>query len=459
MIRVWHYWVVRPKTLFFLGQFALLAVLLLLLSMNRAAIGGLFTHAGLGQLLLLIAFQFCLYLNGLDELIADSNASLFLRATLHSLGATLLLAALVFTVFPRLSPGFGRAAGALALSALVLFGLRYLLRVLIRHRKMVENLLILGTGDLARKFYAELARSQERAAAADRVIAEAGVAGDPTADSGLSIHYSELRQFTLRHGIRRIVVAEPNGGDDTELAAALLDCKLRGLEVEQAVNSYEKLSGKIWLEALPPQWLIYSHGFRPSKCYLRLKSVMDRVGALLLVILTSPLLALIALAIRLSSPGPMLFRQLRVGRDGKNFVLYKFRSMRQDAEQKTGPKWAAEQDNRVTTLGKWLRKFRLDELPQAFNVLRGDMSLVGPRPERPYFVNLLRERIPYYGLRTYVKPGITGWAQVYYPYGSSIEDAYEKLQYDLYYTKHMSLAVDLQILFATLKVVLFGRGR
>jgi len=205
--------------------------------------------------------------------------------------------------------------------------------------------------------------------------------------------------------------------------------------------------------------MIYSQGFRPPAMYRYIKGAADRLGALLLLALTWPALLAIALAVKLESRGPVLFRQLRTGQHGKNFVLYKFRSMGADAESGEGPKWAAQADSRVTAIGRWLRKFRLDELPQAFNVLRGDMSLVGPRPERPYFVSMLRQRIPFYDLRLYVKPGITGWAQVYYPYGASVEDAYEKLQYDLYYTKHVSLMLDLRILLSTLRVVFFGRGR
>ena len=178
-----------------------------------------------------------------------------------------------------------------------------------------------------------------------------------------------------------------------------------------------------------------------------------------MIALAAPLMALIAVAIKLNSRGPVLFRQERVGLDARVFVLNKFRSMRHDAEAETGPTWAKEQDSRITAVGRTLRKFRLDELPQAFNVLRGEMSFIGPRPERPCFVEMLRKEIPYYDLRHYVKPGVTGWAQVMYSYGASIEDAYKKMQYDLYYVKHLSLWMDILILFKTARVVLFGHGR
>jgi lipopolysaccharide/colanic/teichoic acid biosynthesis glycosyltransferase len=178
-----------------------------------------------------------------------------------------------------------------------------------------------------------------------------------------------------------------------------------------------------------------------------------------MILLTAPLLVLIAIGIKLESAGPAIFSQERTGLHGETFTLYKFRSMNMNAESESGPAWAAEFDDRVTPFGKLLRKFRLDEIPQAFNVLRGDMSFAGPRPERPFFVDMLRERIPYYGLRHYVKPGITGWAQVTCPYGASVEDAIEKLQYDLYYIKHMSFRQDVHVLVKTIKVVLFGKGR
>jgi sugar transferase (PEP-CTERM system associated) len=278
-------------------------------------------------------------------------------------------------------------------------------------------------------------------------------------DDGVVIPYDQLHTIALRDGISRIVVAEANAQDSAALSAALLDCKVRGLEVEQAIDSYEKLSGRIWLEALRPDWLVYSDGFQPPRYYWPLKRLFDATAALLLLTLSAPLLAVIAMAIKRDSGGPVLFRQVRVGRHGREFVLFKFRTMRQDAETVTGPVWASENDQRVTRIGCFLRRYRLDELPQLFNVLRGEMSLIGPRPERPYFVKLLQAKIPYYELRHCIQPGVTGWAQVLYPYGASVEDSYEKLQYDLYYAKHLSLGFDLRILVRTVKVVLFGRGR
>jgi exopolysaccharide biosynthesis polyprenyl glycosylphosphotransferase len=246
--------------------------------------------------------------------------------------------------------------------------------------------------------------------------------------------------------------------DRQMLATALIDCKLRGVAVEEASSFHEKLTRKLWVKKLNPDWWIYSDGFQPSRVYLWHKRVLDIVCASAMILITAPLLLFIAIAIKLDSPGPSIFSQERVGLRGSKFTLYKFRSMKVDAEARSGPAWSSEGDNRATRLGKVLRKFRLDEIPQAFNVLRGDMSLAGPRPERPYFVDMLNQRVPNYGLRHYAKPGITGWAQVLYPYGATVEDAIEKLQYDLYYIKHMSFRQDLLILLKTISVVVFGRG-
>jgi exopolysaccharide biosynthesis polyprenyl glycosylphosphotransferase len=231
------------------------------------------------------------------------------------------------------------------------------------------------------------------------------------------------------------------------------------LQVDDAVDFYEDFSGKIWVDGLDSEWFVYTDGFKHSKTGLFFKRSVDIIFALFLILLTAPLLAIIAAAIKLGSRGPVLFRQTRVGLHGKTFTIYKFRSMCHDAEVESGPTWATERDGRVTVVGRVLRRFRLDEIPQAFNVLRGEMSIVGPRPERPYFVDRLEQQIPFYRLRHYVKPGITGWAQVMYPYGASLEDAYEKLQYDLYYAKHKSPSCDAQILIRTLNIVLLGGGR
>jgi sugar transferase (PEP-CTERM system associated) len=239
---------------------------------------------------------------------------------------------------------------------------------------------------------------------------------------------------------------------------AILACKLEGIEVEDWPNFYEKLMGKIHLTELRPSWLIFSDGFKKSNVTLAVKRGMDVLLAVLGLVLTLPLFPLIALLIKRDSPGPVFYRQERLGKGGRIFRLIKFRSMRCDAESTTGPVWAGEHDPRVTRVGRVLRRARLDEVPQLINVLRGEMSVVGPRPERPAFVSQLQEKVPFYIHRLAMKPGVTGWAQVKYRYGSSVEDALEKLQYDLYYIKNLSVFLDLLILLQTVQIVLLGRG-
>lgn len=238
----------------------------------------------------------------------------------------------------------------------------------------------------------------------------------------------------------------------------LIACKLDGVEVIDAPTFYERLTGKLLLEGMNPSWIIFSEGFKVGALQKLLKRSMDICCATIGIILLAPFFPLIALAIKLDSAGPVLYRQERVGEKERTFLLYKFRTMCSDAERTTGAVWAQQNDTRVTRIGNFFRKTRIDELPQFFNILCGDMSLVGPRPERPEFVSKLKEAIPYYSERHFVKPGVTGWAQVRYPYGASVEDALEKLRYDLYYIKNLTIWLDLMIILETIRVVLFRKG-
>jgi exopolysaccharide biosynthesis polyprenyl glycosylphosphotransferase len=218
------------------------------------------------------------------------------------------------------------------------------------------------------------------------------------------------------------------------------------------------MTGKIEVENLYPSWLIFADGFRSSAFFLMLRRVVSFMASLVLLMVVLPVIPFVILAIKLDSKGPVLYRQKRVGRGGVTFYCYKFRTMRQDAEADTGPTWAGDDDPRITRVGKFLRSSRLDEIPQLWNVVKGDMAFAGPRPERPEFVEWLTQEIPYYPVRHVVRPGITGWAQVKYKYGNTMEDAREKLQYDLYYIKNASIGLDLMIMFQTVKIVLLGRG-
>ena len=259
-------------------------------------------------------------------------------------------------------------------------------------------------------------------------------------------------------GVDEIVVALSERRGGSMPMRELLDCKLSGVRVTDIATYFEQTAGQIRLDAVSAGWLIFGEGFNQGFLRTTIKRLFDIVCALALLLLASPVMLIAALAIRLESPGAVLYRQERVGLEGKLFNVVKFRSMRSDAEKDGVPRWATAGDCRVTRVGKVMRKLRIDELPQLLSVLFGDMSLVGPRPERPYFVDKLKQDIPFYAVRHSVKPGVTGWAQVSYQYGSSQEDTINKLQYDLYYVKNHSLFLDLVILFETVGVVLTGKG-
>jgi sugar transferase (PEP-CTERM system associated) len=269
---------------------------------------------------------------------------------------------------------------------------------------------------------------------------------------------SSLAGLARQYNVEEIVVSVQNrrGGFPIK---ELLDCKLAGLKVTDAATFFERETCQIRVDSLQPSWLVFGGGFDQSFVRTFMKRTFDIVCSLLILLMTFPIMLLAALAVKLEDHGPVFYSQERVGKDGKTFFVHKFRSMRTDAEKGGKPQWAQQNDPRITRVGNFMRKTRIDELPQVLNVIKGDMSFVGPRPERQYFVDQLIEVVPYYNVRHSVKPGITGWAQVRYGYGSSAEDALQKLQYDLYYVKNNSLFLDVLILIDTLKVVLFRSGR
>jgi sugar transferase (PEP-CTERM system associated) len=267
-----------------------------------------------------------------------------------------------------------------------------------------------------------------------------------------------LKDRVLGLGVDEIIVAVGDRRGGSMPMRELLDCRSAGVRVSDLSTYFEKTLGQIRIDQLHPGWLIFGSGFNHSTFRDVAKRLFDIASSCVLLVLAAPLLLLTAVCIVLESKGPIFYRQERVGQDGKTFSVLKFRSMRVDAEKSGAPQWAVANDNRVTRVGSIIRRFRLDEFPQLFNVLKGEMSLVGPRPERPFFVSQLIADIPFYALRHSVKPGVTGWAQIRYQYGASIEDALEKLQYDLYYVKNHSLFLDIVVLFETIGVVLSGKG-
>ncbi|MBZ5638228.1 MAG: TIGR03013 family PEP-CTERM/XrtA system glycosyltransferase [Acidobacteriia bacterium] len=321
-----------------------------------------------------------------------------------------------------------------------------------------ERVLVLGTGDSARR----LCHWISHHLAADYVVVGFADETDTRVGQVLSMgvriqtNYDALTRYCPHHADRILVALDEKRGKLP--LEPLMELRLAGLEIEDVTSFIERTSGKLAVETMLPSWLIFSDGFKISPLRLAGKRLLDVVFSLFLLVVSLPVALLMAILIRLDSRGPVLYRQRRMGSGGREFVLLKFRSMVQDAEGRSGPTWARAHDPRVTRVGRILRKLRIDETPQLLNVLRGEMSFVGPRPERKHFVEQLERRIPYYRLRMAVRPGITGWAQVQYQYAASEEDALEKLKYDLYYIKNCNALFDLWIALKTVKVVLLGVG-
>lgn len=317
-----------------------------------------------------------------------------------------------------------------------------------------ERLLVIGTTETGMTLARELSTTPSQSAVeiVGFVELETGCAGPRMTNVPVIGTVDDVADIVQRRRVDRVAVnlVDARGRLPME---KLLELRFQGVPIDHVASVYERYTGKIALENLRPSWLVFSPGFRHTRSLAVAKRVIDVLVGAVLLILTAPVMAVVAVAIKISSPGPVLYRQRRVGKNGRPFTLRKFRSMRVDAEAATGAVWAIANDPRVTPIGRFLRRTRLDELPQLWNVLANDMSLVGPRPERPEFVERLAREITLYGQRHHVKPGLTGWAQISYPYGSSVSDALQKLQYDLYYLKHMSIALDLFIIAATAKTI------
>jgi sugar transferase (PEP-CTERM system associated) len=408
--------------------------------------------------LVTVVCQLCLYYNDFYDLtLVHSSRELIVRLLQAVGAASIVLAALYFTV-PDLMIGDGIFVSALFVFLVGILAWRLLFNRLIGSLKLEERILFVGTGETARKVVRQILDQHDFAY---RVIGfiddDAARVGERIVNPGIIGTPADIPRLIAEHQIDRIVVGLSDRRGKLPVAQ-LLEAKMAGIRVEDATTTYERVTGKILIDDLRPSWLIFSEGFRVSRLTRWIKRAIDLTLSVMMAIGSFPFMILTAIAVRLESGSPILYRQERVGENGRTFTLYKFRSMRADAEKGGTPIWAKDGDDRVTLVGRFIRKTRLDELPQLWNVLRGDMSFVGPRPERPYFVEELARAIPFYQQRHSVKPGITGWAQVKYRYGSSLEDAMEKLRYDLYYIKHMSVFFDLTIVFDTVKVVLFRKG-
>jgi sugar transferase (PEP-CTERM system associated) len=413
-----------------------------------------FYKAALATIFCLAAFYiFDLY----DFGVIHERGELVLRM-LQALGLAWIALALLFYAVPPVMIGRGVSLISLPVALLLMVAWRLGIHWVLGHPEIGERILIVGSGPFA----IEVARETlQRPNAGFRVV---GFVDDDPALLGKSLINpkvigltSELASVVKRENIDRIVVAitDRRGAFPTQ---ELLGLSLAGeVSIEESASFYERVTGRVLLDLIRPSWLIFSTHGRRARTNEIIRVVIHRAVALIGAILSLPIVLLTVILIKIDSRGPVLYRQERVGKNGRTFTLMKFRSMSVDAE-KNGPVWASTGDNRMTRVGRIIRKIRVDEIPQFWNILRGDMNFVGPRPERPHFISQLAEEIKYYEQRHLIAPGLTGWAQIKYPYGASIEDARKKLEYDLYYLKNQSLTLDATIMFETIKTILFGRG-
>ncbi len=444
---------------FFVGEFCL--IFIALSGVYLWLIGGeqFFSAVELYVLRSLIVtfiFQLTFYLFDLYDLSIKRPASDTIARIVQAFGLGCIILGLVYFVWPAViisTKIFWMCCFAVFL---VVFAYRSFYDLVLDRRLLVEHVVLLGTGNLAADILSEIGSKRD---SGSKIV---GFIGRDWKDSPdfpnipICQDVKDMIDFCRQVKAERIIVALDDRRGKTPIAE-LLKCKLEGMPIEEGVGFYERLTGKILVEEVNPAWLIYSDGFRQERLVIVIKRLLDIFLSLFGLLCLLPVSLVSGLIIKMESPGTVFYSQKRVGAKGKVFKVHKFRSMRSDAEE-AGPVWAMKNDCRVTRFGAFMRKVRIDEIPQMWNVLKGEMSFVGPRPERPVFVEQLTQNIPYYSLRHSVKPGITGWAQICYPYGASEEDALRKLEYDLYYNKNLSIQMDLWIIFQTIKTVLFQEG-
>jgi sugar transferase (PEP-CTERM system associated) len=404
--------------------------------------------------------QICLYYADLYSLRKGADRRELFVSIVQALGAASFILAAFYFWFPELMLGRGVFLYAAVLVIAAVIGWRLAYEFISKRMGPGQRLLLVGTSAAAVSLAKEL--HEHRVELGVDIVGfvdpDPAKVGQPLMNPGIIGTVDDIPMIVKTMRVDRVVVSLADARGKLPMDR-LLQMKLdSGVLFDHLPTVYEEFTGKIAIENLRPSWLIFSEGFRKSRVQLATKRALDVVCALAGLILAAPLLAITAALVKVTSPGQALYHQKRVGLHGREFTVHKFRSMRQDAEAVTGAVWATAGDVRVTAVGKFIRRTRLDEIPQLWNVLIGDMSMVGPRPERPEFVGKLTEEIPFYGLRHSVRPGVTGWAQVRYTYGASVEDAMEKLQFDLFYIKHMSLPFDLFVLLSTVKTVILRRG-
>ncbi len=416
-------------------------------------------HGLLKAVLLAGVVQLCLYYADLYDLrVVADRRELFLRIV-QALGMASFALAVFYYWLPSMIIGRGVFGIAAAFAFALIAGWRFAFDWLGRQLAPRERLLIVGTNSSALTLARELfdRRRELGVSIVGFVDPDPAKVGQPLINPGIIGTVEDIPAIVQSHKVDRVVVSLADARGKLPMQK-LLEMKIAGVTFDHLASVYEEYTGKISVENLRPSWLIFSSGFRKSHALEAAKRAIDVTAAVLGILLALPIMLIVGLLVRLTSRGPALFHQTRVGQNGRVFKVHKFRSMRVDAEATTGPVWAQAKDPRVTPIGSFIRKTRLDELPQLWNVLVGEMSFVGPRPERPEFVEELTRDIPYYGQRHAVRPGLTGWAQVRYRYGASREDALEKLQYELFYIKNLSIARDIVIMMQTVKTVLLRRG-
>jgi sugar transferase (PEP-CTERM system associated) len=408
-----------------------------------------------------VSFAACLF-------VINSASGLYEVAPMGSFGRACARALLVLVVaLPLAYTIFGLLPTSLTHHGMVQFSVMAGVAALVTRRVYVSHwavaprtrtrILIFGAGPAALVVGKTLAATDPNATIVGYVPGPNETTSSVPAGELLALKGS-LSETAARLGVDEIVIALTERRSGSMPLRQLLDCKLSGIKVYDLNSHFEKTLGQIRIDYLSASWLIFGDGFNQGTFRTFIKRVFDLVSATLLSLIAAPVMLVTAVLIKLESRGPVLYRQERAGLNGKGFFVTKFRSMRTDAEKDGKPRWASANDDRVTRVGQVIRRLRIDELPQLFNVLKGEMSLVGPRPERPFFVEQLTQEIPFYAVRHSVKPGVTGWAQVRYHYGSTVEDSQEKLQYDLYYVKNHTLFLDLVVLLETVGVVLTGKG-
>jgi sugar transferase (PEP-CTERM system associated) len=404
--------------------------------------------------------QLCLYYADLYELRGLTSFRDLLVRLLQALGATSLILAGIYFWSPDWIIGRGVFLISVVFMISLVVGWRAAFAWLTQRVAPRERLLLVGTSTAAIELARELfARRQELGVDIVGFIdPDPERLGAPVLNPGVVGSIDDIPLLVSRLNVDRVVVSLADARGKLPMDK-LLDIRLEsGVTFDHLASVYEEYTGKIAVENLRPSWLIFSEGFRKTRVLLATKRAIDLVVSAVGAVIAAPIMLLVALAIRCTSQGPIFYHQRRVGLHGQVFTVHKFRTMKIDAERHTGPMWSTANDDRITRIGRLLRRTRLDELPQLWNVLLGEMSFVGPRPERPEFVSQLTEKIPFYGQRHVLKPGLTGWAQVRYTYGASVEDAIEKLQYDLYYIKNLSVALDVVIMLETIKTVILRRG-